>query len=670
MMCLRPGLWDDELIATARIPREKVLVQQLISRGGYGEVYYGLFNGQQVAIKMLLPKSRKSVKHVNDFLAEVKLMATMDHPCIVQFVGVAWDSLTDLCVVSEYMEGGDLRALLSSYEAQNYKLGFDRTKVIIALHVAHALTYLHSLNPPVLHRDLKSKNILMSSNLEAKVTDFGISRERVDQTMTAGVGTSLWMAPEMMMGERYDDKADMFSFGVVLSELDQHSLPYSHAKDNNSGRKLPDTAILQMVTLGQIRVEFSSEALESMVQLGMACVSVDPKDRPTAAEALYKLQNLNQSNAYEVSDDCVVASKRRSNKNDSSSEVAPTPSKHHDANGYAVLTSPTTGYNKSIDSEGTDFSSSLGLGPRSLAGLWDDEVIATARIPRHKVLVHQLINRGGYGEVYYGLFNGESVAVKMLFPEVRKSVKHVNDFLDEVRMMTKLNHPRIVRFVGIAWDSLTDLCVVSEYMEGGDLRALLSLYEDQGYDLGFDSNKVTIALHIAHALAYLHSLTPPVIHRDLKSKNVLLSSGLEAKVTDFGISRERVDQTMTAGVGTSLWMAPEMMMGERYDDKADMFSFGVVLSELDQHSLPYSHAKDNNSGRKLPDTAILQMVTLGQIRVEFSSEALESMVQLGMACVSVDPKDRPTAAEALYKLQVILRQELEVSPDEYQTTEA
>ncbi|KAG2530098.1 hypothetical protein JM18_002512 [Phytophthora kernoviae] len=267
-----------------------VLVQQLISRGGYGEVYYGLFNGQQVAIKMLLPKSRKSVKHVNDFLAEVKLMATMDHPCIVQFVGVAWDSLTDLCVVSEYMEGGDLRALLSSYEAQNYKLGFDRTKVIIALHVAHALTYLHSLNPPVLHRDLKLKNILMSSNLEAKVTDFGISRERVDQTMTAGVGTSLWMAPEMMMGERYDDKADMFSFGVVLSELDQHSLPYSHAKDNNSGRKLPDTAILQMVTLGQIRVEFSSEALESMVQLGMACVSVDPKDRPTAAEALYKLQ--------------------------------------------------------------------------------------------------------------------------------------------------------------------------------------------------------------------------------------------------------------------------------------------------------------------------------------------------------------------------------------------
>uniref|UniRef100_H3G6I1 Protein kinase domain-containing protein n=1 Tax=Phytophthora ramorum TaxID=164328 RepID=H3G6I1_PHYRM len=89
------------------------------------------------------------------------------------------------------------------------------------------------------------------------------------------------------------------------------------------------------------------------------------------------------------------------------------------------------------------------------------------------------------------------------------------------------------------------------------------------------------------ALTYLHSCAPPVIHRDLKSSNILLNQAMDAKVTDFGISRERIDATMTAGVGTSLWMAPEVMLGERYDDKADMFSFGVVLSELDQHTTPY-----------------------------------------------------------------------------------
>ncbi|EEY53027.1 protein kinase [Phytophthora infestans T30-4] len=118
------------------------------------------------------------------------------------------------------MYGGDLRGLLTSYHNRHHPVGFDCDKVKIALHVAHALTYLHSLSPVVIHRDLKSRNILLTADLDAKLTDFGISRERVDQTMTAGVGTSLWMAPEVLMGERYDDKADIFSFGVVLSELD------------------------------------------------------------------------------------------------------------------------------------------------------------------------------------------------------------------------------------------------------------------------------------------------------------------------------------------------------------------------------------------------------------------------------------------------------------------
>ncbi|POM78677.1 TKL protein kinase [Phytophthora palmivora] len=136
---------------------------------------------------------------------------------------------------------------------------------------------------------------------------------------------------------------------------------------------------------------------------------------------------------------------------------------------------------------------------------------------------------------------------------------------------------------------------------------------------------------------------------------------MEAKVTDFGISKERLDQTMTAGVGTSLWMAPEVMMGEQYDDKADMFSFGVVLSELDVHTLPYAQAKQRNldtTGRQLTDAALLQKITTGVARVEFSELSLPSIVKLGHDCISIDPSERPSAAEVLYRLQVILAKEL------------
>ncbi|RLN75738.1 hypothetical protein BBJ28_00007543 [Nothophytophthora sp. Chile5] len=278
-------LWDDEVIIAARIPREKVIVQQLINRGGFGEVYAGSYNDQRVAIK-------KSIAQVNAFLAEVKLMASLEHPHIVRLVGVAWDSLTDLCVLSEYMMI-DLKALLLKFEERHIPVGFDHDKVKVALHVAHALTYLHSCAPPVIHRDLKSKNILLNESMDAKVTDFGISRERVDATMTAGVDTSLWMAPEVMLGERHDDKADIFSFGVVLLELSMHSLPYSFARNNSSsGQRLTDAVILQMVAAGNLRVHFSEAGPQSMVDLGLACVSMDPKQRPTAAEALYRLQKI------------------------------------------------------------------------------------------------------------------------------------------------------------------------------------------------------------------------------------------------------------------------------------------------------------------------------------------------------------------------------------------
>ncbi|GMF65947.1 unnamed protein product [Phytophthora lilii] len=285
--------WEDDFVVASRIPRDKVVVVQLLSRGGFGVVYSGLYSGRRVAVKMLLPETRRSISHVIDLLAEVRMMASMEHPHIVEFIGVAWDSLTNMCVVSEFMAGGDLKALLSDYEEQLYPMGFNREKLKIALHIAHALTYMHSLDPPIIHRDLKSKNVLLSEKLDAKLTDFGTSRERVNESMTGGVGTCLWMAPEVMIGDRYDDKADMFSFGVVLSELDTHASPYWHAKDpNDSSRQMPEPAILQMVATGKLQVKFSKEAIKNVVALGNACVSVDPKSRPTATEALYNLHTI------------------------------------------------------------------------------------------------------------------------------------------------------------------------------------------------------------------------------------------------------------------------------------------------------------------------------------------------------------------------------------------
>jgi serine/threonine protein kinase len=193
-------------------------------------------------------------------------------------------------------------------------------------------------------------------------------------------------------------------------------------------------------------------------------------------------------------------------------------------------------------------------------------------------------------------------------------------------------------------------------MENGDLRSVLSRWNDEERrPQGFDSVKVKIALHIAHALTYLHSLQPVVVHRDLKSKNILLDARYDAKLTDFGVSRERADSTMTGGVGSSLWMAPEVMLGERYDEKADLFSFGVVLSELDTQQLPYAQAKESSTDRRLPDSAILQMVSLGRLEIRFSENAHPDLVQLGRQCVQLDASKRPTSAQVLHLVHQVAR---------------
>ncbi|GLE11392.1 hypothetical protein PINS_up023779 [Pythium insidiosum] len=170
-----------------------------------------------------------------------------------------------------------------------------------------------------------------------------------------------------------------------------------------------------------------------------------------------------------------------------------------------------------------------------------------------------------------------------------------------------------------------------------------------------DDRKLRIALHVAEGLTYLHTLRPKIVHRDLKSKNVLIDSNWNAKLSDFGISREESSrQTMTSNVGSSLWIAPEVMMGNNYDEKADIFSFGIVLTELDSHQLPY-HNVTTPDGRKVPDPAILHMVTMGKISGEFSAMSPHRHGTVRPCVPGAGPSDASQCPEVRYRIQQILK---------------
>lgn len=289
------GLWNDQDVTDKRIPREEVKLGYIVSRGAFGQVYSGLFRGEKVAVKTLLPGTEEKEENVNNFLGEVKIAATLNHPHIVRFIGVSWTSVSDLCVVQEFMVGGDLRSLLDRYEADHHSVGFDREKTKIAMQICSALAYMHSLSPPIIHSSLKSRNVLLNGEMEAKVSNFGTLPKRTYKTSTESKNVTLWMAPEVLRGEMYSTDADMFSLGIVMSELDMLSTPYAQARKHlrdSSCRPLQDADILQRVTKGSLRVVFSESGPITLADLGRACVSVNPLKRPTASEVLRRLQTI------------------------------------------------------------------------------------------------------------------------------------------------------------------------------------------------------------------------------------------------------------------------------------------------------------------------------------------------------------------------------------------
>lgn len=288
-----------------------------------------------------------------------------------------------------------------------------------------------------------------------------------------------------------------------------------------------------------------------------------------------------------------------------------------------------------------------------------DPLIVTNRLNYDEVKLGRCINRGGFGLIFIGTYHGRQVAVKKIRVNKETEGSQIEQFIREVTLMAILRHPRVVEFIGIAWDAVVDLSAVTELMVRGDLMTVLQNCQENGIQLTWCDHKATIALHIVEALAYLHSLSPKVIHRDLKSKNVLLNDEMEAKLSDFGISRERFDTetSMTAGMGTSFWIAPEVLRGRDYDEKADVFSFGVVLSELDTDDYPYWSAA-NSPGSKLQEGEILQLVAAGKLRPAFSRSCPASILRVADRCLQVRPENRPNAVELVQMFQELLVLEL------------
>ncbi|KAK6119098.1 hypothetical protein DH2020_047141 [Rehmannia glutinosa] len=267
-----------------------------IGTGGYGKVYRGtLPNGQLVAIKRA---QQGSMQGGLEFKTEIELLSRVHHKNVVSLVGFCFEQGEQL-LVYEYIANGTLKDSLSG--RTGIRLDWMR-RLRIALGAARGLQYLHDLaNPPIIHRDIKSNNILLDERLNAKVADFGLSKPMGDSerghVTTQVKGTMGYLDPEYYMTQQLTEKSDVYSFGVLLLELLTARSPIEKGKYIvREVKQVMDTTKdmynLQSILDPIVASSMSSRSVEIFVDLSLRCVQELGANRPTMSEVVKEIENI------------------------------------------------------------------------------------------------------------------------------------------------------------------------------------------------------------------------------------------------------------------------------------------------------------------------------------------------------------------------------------------
>lgn len=274
----------------------------------------------------------------------------------------------------------------------------------------------------------------------------------------------------------------------------------------------------------------------------------------------------------------------------------------------------------------------------------------------HSIKLFDKVGTGCTAEVFRGSFNGEEVAVKQIdWNKSRMGVKEQKAFDREVAIMPKIKHENLVRFIGVT-SKQRPFRIITEFCSGGCCFELL--HNCDHIELQWEQ-QLKMCKDVARAMDYLHKFQPQIIHRDLKSLNLLLSKPVMSpkdvplvKVSDFGLSRMK-DQApdadwgkMTIAAGTCHWMAPEVFTGTTYDEKVDVYSYGMILFEIVCREIPFEEEEPAAVGR----------LTVQGARPDLEAvppDCPPPLRDLMITCWAHDPKKRPAFDSVCHVLEEV-----------------
>ncbi|KAI3805411.1 hypothetical protein L1987_27769 [Smallanthus sonchifolius] len=455
-------------------------------------------------------------------------------------------------------------------------------------------------------------------------------------------------------------KSDVYSFGVVLFEL-------------LSGRRAVDTMLreeewnlanwakrcvkerrLNQVVSSHIKTQISSKCLKEFVQIARRCLKSSRKKRPTMADVVVALQQS-------------LALQEHFN---SAAQAAGSTGFTHKMQNLLFGSRHNSG-----DPE-TPSSTHDGLSEYSLRVFsYRDMKLATRNFSSRMLLGH-----GHYGEVFRGWLHkktycpsmsdsGLPVAIKRLYthkfkPDMVKEEDfdaQRSEFRREVELLAKIGHRNIVKLLGYV-DKENELLIITEYVTNGTLREHLDGVHGSYLDF---VQRLEICIDIAHGLTYLHLYAgKQIIHRDIKSSNILLTERLKAIVADFGFATlGETDKThvVTKVRGTVGYLDPEYMRTYELTSKSDVYSFGILLIEILTGRSPIEYKRPPEekvtvtwASGKYKEGDITDLVD-PQMKESLETEIFVNMLKLAFQCVAPTRADRPdinVVAEKLWAIRI------------------
>jgi len=286
----------------------------------------------------------------------------------------------------------------------------------------------------------------------------------------------------------------------------------------------------------------------------------------------------------------------------------------------------------------------------------DEDLLHLLEIPTGELILESRIGTGFTAEVYKGIWTRKEntvVAIKQITEDAQMRSEQQLAFVREMSVLTQVRHENLVQLYGVCLDS-RPLRIVTEYCGGG--AAFELLHGSPHIDVVY-AQQIKMCRDTARAMCYLHTFNPMIIHRDLKSLNMLLDKPVTGssdvpwiKVCDFGVAKFQVQAgtwgQMTNQAGTQHWMAPEMWTSSTYDEKVDIFSFAMVIYEIICREVPFEEEEPADVGK----------YTVAGIRPDMDAvppDCPVELISLMKACWAQDPLERPSFTEVLRQIEAL-----------------